>query len=148
MLLYGAFALVDGVISLIAAFTGSANQYQPGGWLWWGLLGIAAGIVTFAWPPRTAILLMLFIGAWALVHGYFRDHRCDPAAQGDRQLWMLILGGLLSVVFGLIVLFAPGAGASALVGDRQLFHRLPHPVHRACAATAECGQAVGPAAAA
>ena len=50
VLLYGAFALVDGVISLIAAFTGSAKPVPT----WWlvmvGLLGLAAGIVTFAWP--------------------------------------------------------------------------------------------------
>src|SRR5438093_9751249 len=61
VLLYGAFALVDGVISLIAAFTGSAKPVPT----WWlvvvGLLGIAAGIVTFAWPGITAILLVLFI---------------------------------------------------------------------------------------
>src|SRR5262249_52688934 len=84
VLLYGAFALVDGVISLVAAFTGSAKPVPT----WWlvvvGLLGIAAGIVTFAWPGITAILLVLFIGAWALVR-YFRDHRRDPASQGDRQ---------------------------------------------------------------
>jgi uncharacterized membrane protein HdeD (DUF308 family) len=53
VLLYGAFALVDGVISLIAAFTGSAKPVPT----WWlvvvGLLGIAAGIVTFAWPGIT-----------------------------------------------------------------------------------------------
>jgi uncharacterized membrane protein HdeD (DUF308 family) len=71
VLLYGAFALVDGVISLIAAFTGSAKPVPT----WWlvvvGVLGIAAGIVTFAWPGITAILLVLFIGAWALVHGIF-----------------------------------------------------------------------------
>ena len=67
VLLYGAFALVDGVISLAAAFTGSAKPAPT----WWlvviGVLGIAAGIVTFAWPGITAILLVLFIGAWALV---------------------------------------------------------------------------------
>src|SRR6266480_2056320 len=67
VLLYGAFALVDGVISLVAAFTGSAKAVPT----WWlvvvGLLGIAAGIVTFAWPGITAILLVLFIGAWAIV---------------------------------------------------------------------------------
>jgi uncharacterized membrane protein HdeD (DUF308 family) len=36
-----------------------------------GLLGIAAGVVTFLWPGITAILLTVFIGAWALVHGIF-----------------------------------------------------------------------------
>src|SRR5215470_14355604 len=102
VLLYGAFALVDGVISLVAAFTGSAKPVPT----WWlvvvGLLGIAAGIVTFAWPGITAILLVLIIGAIQL------------RKEIDNE-WMLILGGALSVLFGLIVLIAPGAGALGLI---------------------------------
>jgi uncharacterized membrane protein HdeD (DUF308 family) len=115
VLLYGAFALVDGVISLIAAFTGSAKPVPT----WWlvvvGLLGIAAGIVTFAWPGITAVLLVLFIGAWALVHGIFEIIGAIQLRKEIDNEWMLILGGLLSVVFGLIVLFAPGAGALGLI---------------------------------
>src|SRR5262247_1996866 len=115
VLLYGAFALVDGVISLIAAFTGIAKPVPS----WWlvvvGLLGIAAGIVTFAWPGITAILLVLFIGAWALVHGIFEIIGAIQLRKEIENEWMLILGGLLSVLFGGIILIAPGAGALALV---------------------------------
>ena len=93
VLLYGAFALVDGVISLIAAFTGSAKPVPT----WWlvvvGLLGIAAGIVTFAWPGITAILLVLFIGAWALVHGIFEIIGAIQLRKEIDNEWMLILGG-------------------------------------------------------
>jgi uncharacterized membrane protein HdeD (DUF308 family) len=67
VLFYGAFALVDGVIALVAAFTGGAKPVPT----WWlvvvGLLGIAAGIVTFVMPGITAILLVLFMGAWGMV---------------------------------------------------------------------------------
>ena len=115
VLLYGAFALVDGVISLVAAFTGSAKPVPT----WWlvvvGLLGIAAGIVTFAWPGITAILLVLFIGAWALVHGVFEIIGAIQLRKEIDNEWMLILGGALSVLFGLIVLIAPGAGALGLI---------------------------------
>src|SRR6267142_4348074 len=115
VLLYGAFALVDGVISLIAAFTGSAKPVPT----WWlvvvGLLGIAAGIVTFAWPGITAILLVLFIGAWALVHGIFEIIGAIQLRKEIDNEWMLILSGVVSVLFGLIVLIAPGAGALALI---------------------------------
>jgi uncharacterized membrane protein HdeD (DUF308 family) len=115
VLLYGAFALVDGVISLIAAFTGSAKPVPT----WWlvvvGLLGIAAGIVTFAWPGITAILLVMFIGAWALVHGIFEIIGAIKLRKEIDNEWMLILGGALSVLFGLIVLIAPGAGALGLI---------------------------------
>ena len=115
VLLYGAFALVDGVLSLVAAFTGSAKPVPT----WWlvvvGLLGIAAGAVIFLWPGITAVLLVLFIGAWALVHGIFEIIGAIQLRKEIDNEWMLILGGVLSVLFGAIILIAPGAGALGLV---------------------------------
>ena len=115
VLLYGAFALVDGVISLIAAFTGSAKPVPT----WWlvvvGLLGIGAGIATFVMPGITAILLILFMGAWALVHGIFEIIGAIQLRKEIDNEWMLILSGVVSVLFGVIVLIAPGAGALGLI---------------------------------
>ena len=115
VLLYGAFALVDGALSLIAAFTGSAKPIPT----WWlivvGLLGIAAGGVTFLWPGITAVLLVMFIGAWALVHGIFEIIGAIQLRKEIDNEWMLIFGGLLSVLFGIVVLIAPGAGAIGLI---------------------------------
>src|SRR5215831_14814800 len=71
VLFYGAYALVDGVIALIAAFTGAPKPVPT----WWlvvvGLLGIAAGLVTFLWPGITALVLIFFIGGYAVAHGIF-----------------------------------------------------------------------------
>jgi uncharacterized membrane protein HdeD (DUF308 family) len=115
VILYGAFALVDGVLTLVAAFTGSAKPVPT----WWlvvvGLLGIGAGVVTFAWPVITAVVLVLIIGAWALVHGIFEIIGAIQLRKEIDNEWWLILSGALSVVFGLILLFAPGAGALGLI---------------------------------
>jgi len=71
VLLYGAYALVDGACALAAAFTGAAKPKPT----WWlivvGLLGIAAGAVTFFWPGVIALVLVFFIGGWAIAHGIF-----------------------------------------------------------------------------
>src|SRR5262245_47990372 len=68
VLFFGAYALVDGVFALISAFTGGAKPVPS----WWlivvGLAGIAAGLITFLWPGKTAFVLIVFIGAWAIVH--------------------------------------------------------------------------------
>ena len=115
VLLYGAFALVDGVLTLVAAFTGGAKPVPT----WWlvvvGLIGIAAGVVTFLWPGITAILLVLFIGAWALVHGIFEIIGAIQLRKEIDNEWTLILGGVLSVLFGAVLLIAPGAGALGLI---------------------------------
>ena len=115
VLLYGAFALVDGIIVLAAAFSGAAKPIPT----WWlvviGLLGVAAGIVTFLWPGMSAIVLVLFIGAWAVAHGIFEIIGAIQLRKEIENEWALILGGILSVIFGVVILIAPGAGALALV---------------------------------
>jgi uncharacterized membrane protein HdeD (DUF308 family) len=115
VLFYGAYALVDGILSLIAAFTGGAKPVPS----WWlvliGIAGIAAGLVTFLWPGITALVLIFFIGGWAIAHGIFEIVGAIKLRKEIDNEWWLILAGALSVIFGLIVLIAPGAGALGLI---------------------------------
>jgi uncharacterized membrane protein HdeD (DUF308 family) len=115
VLIYGAYALIDGVIALMAAFTGAAKPVPT----WWlivvGLCGIAAGLVTFLWPGITALVLIIFIGAWAIAHGVFEIIGAIKLRKEIDNEWLLILAGAVSVIFGIIVLVAPGAGALGLI---------------------------------
>jgi uncharacterized membrane protein HdeD (DUF308 family) len=115
IIVWGAFAFVDGVLSLVAAFK-VRDQGRP----FWsllivGLLGIAAGVVTFFWPAMTALILLAFIGAWAFVMGIFQIGAAIRLRKEIEGEWLLALSGALSVLFGLFVLFQPGAGALALI---------------------------------
>jgi uncharacterized membrane protein HdeD (DUF308 family) len=115
VLFYGAFALVDGVIALVSAFTGGAKPVPT----WWlvlaGLAGIGAGIITFFWPGGAALVLVTFIGAWALVHGIFEIVGAIKLRKEIDNEWWLILAGIISVLFGLLVLAAPIPAAIGLV---------------------------------
>jgi uncharacterized membrane protein HdeD (DUF308 family) len=116
VILYGAYALVDGVLSIAAAIGGGGGAATP---RWWlivvGLLGIAAGLMTFFWPQITALVLLMFIGAWALIHGVFEIIGAIRLRKEIDNEWMLILSGALSVLFGAAMLIMPGAGALALI---------------------------------
>lgn len=117
IILFGAYSLVDGVVALYGAFKGrgEARGYS----LWWllfvGISGIAAGIVTFIYPQVTALVLVVFIGAWALVRGIFEIIGAVRLRKEIEHEWLLIFAGLLSVLFGLALLIKPGAGALALL---------------------------------
>jgi uncharacterized membrane protein HdeD (DUF308 family) len=112
---WGLYALAEGLFALIAGL-----RIRDGGKPMWalvviGLLGIAAGILTFVWPGMTALVLLSFIALWALAIGIFQIAAAIRLRKVIANEWMLGLGGLLSVGFGLLMLAQPGAAALAVV---------------------------------
>jgi uncharacterized membrane protein HdeD (DUF308 family) len=114
ILLYGAYALVDGACALFAGIFGT-SAIAP---RWWlvivGLLGIAVGIATFVWPGITALILLFFIAGWAIATGIFQIIGAIQVRKEIDNEWWLILNGFLSVLFGIAIFVMPGAGAVAL----------------------------------
>ncbi|MGH7717141.1 MAG: HdeD family acid-resistance protein [Vulcanimicrobiaceae bacterium] len=113
----GAFFIVDGVLMLIGAIR-SASASHLGHWLWQligGIVGIAAGILTFAWPGITALTLGIFIGAWAIVTGAFELVTAIRLRSALPNEWLWVINGVLSLLFGLFVFVFPGAGLVAIV---------------------------------
>jgi uncharacterized membrane protein HdeD (DUF308 family) len=115
VLFFGAFALVDGIASLIAAITGRGATAPR----WWlaiiGLVGIAAGLLTFFWPAVTAVLLLYFIAGWAIAMGVFQIIGAIQLRKEIDNEWLLILSGVVSVLFGILLLAVPGTGLLALI---------------------------------
>lgn len=115
VLVYGAFALIDGVFALLSALQGKEGM-GPRGWLALvGVLGIAAGLVTYLWPGLTALALLTVIGVWALVYGIVEIVGAIRLRKEIEHEWLLLFHGALAVLFGLLVLVRPGAGALALI---------------------------------
>ena len=115
VLLYGAYALVDGIFAIAAVLVG-----RPRGMPWWallleGLAGIAVGIMTFAWPGITALVLLYLIAAWAVVTGVFEIVAAIQLRRELRGEWLLALSGILSVLFGIALVVNPGVGALAVI---------------------------------
>lgn len=112
--LYGAFALVDGTLSLVAAIRGGTPAPR-----WWlalvGIFGIAAGVLTVFWPQITALVLLMFIAAWAIAIGVMQIVGAIKLRHEIEGEWLLIASGLLSVLFGVMLIAWPGAGALAMV---------------------------------
>jgi uncharacterized membrane protein HdeD (DUF308 family) len=114
VLFWGAFALVDGVLAIIAAVKGGNPMPR-----WWlaivGIAGIAAGALTFLMPGLTALVLVTFIAAWAIVLGVMEIYGAIKLRKEIEGEWFLILNGVLAVIFGILLLWRPGIGALTLV---------------------------------
>ena len=114
ILLFGAYAVVDGIFNVIAAVRGHSGAPR---WflLLEGVVSVAAGIIAFAWPGLTAIVLLYVIAAWAIITGVLEIAAAIRLHNRIRGEGWLVLGGILSVVAGALMMWAPGAGALALV---------------------------------
>src|SRR5688500_1132501 len=116
VLLFGAYAIVDGVFNLVAVARGQAGERDEPRWLLVleGIVSIAAGLVAFLWPGLTALALVYLIGAWAIVKGVLEVIAAVRLRRQIENEWWLGVSGALSIVFGALVMIAPGAGALAL----------------------------------
>ena len=113
ILLFGAYALVDGVFGIAAAIRSSSGRR----WLLLaeGVIGLLAGLVAFVWPDLTALALLYVIAFWAIFTGILKIATAISLRREIRNEWLLILSGVLSVLFGLLLAASPAAGLLALV---------------------------------
>ena len=112
VLLFGAYALADGIFNVIAFFKVASHQWAL---LIEGVIGIIAGVLTFAWPAITAFVLLYLIAFWAIFTGVFEIIAAIRLRKAISNEWLLLLMGVLSLLFGLLILYAPGTGALAIV---------------------------------
>jgi uncharacterized membrane protein HdeD (DUF308 family) len=115
VVVWGIYALADGIVALWSAATG--KTYDEDRWLvgLQGVIGVAAGIITLILPAATAIGLLIAIAAWILVIGalqIFAAIKLRKEIEGE--LW-LGLSGVISILFALLLIARPGEGALALV---------------------------------
>jgi uncharacterized membrane protein HdeD (DUF308 family) len=113
--LFGAFALVNGVLSLVLAAKTPKGYPRLGSLILGGLLGILAGLLTFIMPGISALGLLILIAVWALVTGVLEIIAAIRLRKVITNEWLLILAGIASVAFGVLLLIRPAIGALALI---------------------------------
>jgi uncharacterized membrane protein HdeD (DUF308 family) len=115
VLLFGAYALVNGIFTLGLALRAPKGSPGTGTLVLLGLLGVAAGILTFFYPGITALSLLWVIAFWAIFTGVFEIAAAIKLRRQMSNEWFLILSGALSVLFGVLVLVMPSAGALSII---------------------------------
>jgi uncharacterized membrane protein HdeD (DUF308 family) len=113
--LFGAYAMVDGIFAIVAGLR-APKEFKR----WWlllieGILSVIAGVMAFFWPGITALILLGLIAGWAILTGIIE---IVAAIQMRKQItgeWLMIVSGLLSVLFGALLLINPAGGALAVV---------------------------------
>ena len=115
VLLYGAYALLEGVLSVWSGIAEYGERER-----WWmeilgGVLSIAVGIMTFVWPGITALALLYIIGFWAIFRGVLEIMAAIRLRKVIEGEFWLAAAGLFSILFGILLIARPGEGAIALL---------------------------------
>jgi uncharacterized membrane protein HdeD (DUF308 family) len=113
ILLFAAYMLVDGVFAIIAAVRAARRHDRWGLLVLEGVARIAAGAIAVLWPAITVLAFVLLVAAWALISGTLMVLAAFHL-NIDYGRWWLVLGGVASVVYGVLLLVAPLIGALVL----------------------------------
>src|SRR5581483_7475890 len=113
-IVFGAYTLATGIVEFGTAFTARAKEVR--GWLIVrGILGVAVGVLVLAWPGISALALLYVIGAYAVAFGIIVAAASFQLPLEGRDTASLVLLGLASIVFGIVIFAKPGAGALAVL---------------------------------
>ena len=115
VLFFGAWVLIDGIFRIVGAIGHRASDSDWGWQLVIGLLGIVVGLLTFHAPQITALALVIYVAAWALMIGASEIAAAVKLRREIKGEWFLILMGLASIVFAVLLLWNPVAGAAAVI---------------------------------
>jgi uncharacterized membrane protein HdeD (DUF308 family) len=113
--LFGAYAFIHGVLALVQAFTGPKAGRRTGSLVFEGIISIIVGVIAFFVPGITALALLLMIAAWAIVGGIFEIVTAVRLRKIISHEWLMIAAGVLSVLFGVVLLLQPALGALAMI---------------------------------
>jgi uncharacterized membrane protein HdeD (DUF308 family) len=111
VILFSAYMLVDGAFALYAAYQASRQKKKWGLLVFQGLANIAAGALAFLWPGLTVLAFILLLAAWTIVSGCLQLAAAFRIEQGR---WWFALGGVASLLFGVLLIAAPLIGAVVL----------------------------------
>lgn len=113
VVVFAAFSFVDGVFGIIMSVRGARKGER---WIWLllsGILGIVASAVAILWPGITVLAFVILVAAWALVSGTFMLISAFRLKIDHGRVW-LVIGGIASIVFGILLVISPFIGALVL----------------------------------
>ena len=113
VILFAVYAFIDAGLQAMRAFS-SGTAGPVFGHLFLGLIDLAAGVIALVWPGPTALVLVLIVGIWALIGGLFEIFAAFGAGETAGTRALFILGGLVSIAFGVVLFARPSIGAFTL----------------------------------
>jgi uncharacterized membrane protein HdeD (DUF308 family) len=110
VLVWGAYVLVDGVGAIVWGIRSRWSLMVAV-----GAVSVLAGLIAFVWPRITALALLYLIAVWAIARGVTEIAAAIRLRRWIQNEWLMVLGGIASIVFGVLVAMFPGAGVLSVL---------------------------------
>lgn len=115
VIMFGVYAIIDGIVAVMTGLGRAKDSSR-----WWvffleGLVSIGAGVAALVWPSLAALTLVLLIASWAVITGILEIAAAIRLRREINNEWLLGLGGLISVILGVVLFVQPAAGAIAII---------------------------------
>ena len=108
--LFALYLIIDGIFAIVSAVRAARHQQDWGFLTFEGIVGILAGIIALALPGLTVLVFVGLLAAWAFITGTL-ELRAAYNLEKDHGRWWMVLAGVASIVFGIVLIAAPVIGA-------------------------------------
>jgi uncharacterized membrane protein HdeD (DUF308 family) len=113
VLLFGVYMLVDGIFDIVAGIRAAARHERWGMLVFEGIVDLIAGAIAFVWPLATVLAFVILMAAWAIISGALLLSACFRLHPAHGR-WLMGFGGVVSIIWGLLLFVFPIAGAVVL----------------------------------
>ena len=116
IVMFGVYAIFDGIVAIVSGLSHTKDSPR-----WWvflleGLISVGAGVVALLFPGLATLVLIYMIASWAIITGVLEIIAAIRLRNEITNEWMLGLGGLVSIILGVLLFLEPAAGSLAIVG--------------------------------
>ena len=115
IVMFGVYAIFDGIVAIVSGLSHTKDSPR-----WWvflleGLISIGAGVIALLFPGLATLVLIYMIASWAIITGVLEIVAAIRLRNEITNEWMLGLGGLVSIILGVVLFLEPAAGSLAIV---------------------------------
>ncbi|RTL62216.1 MAG: HdeD family acid-resistance protein [Pseudonocardiaceae bacterium] len=116
VLVFGVYAVLDGITAVVAGIRHRSDDNHWGWHVVQGVISVIAGVLAFAWPGATVLVILFLIAFWSIVAGIAEITESLTMRRNGSSTWGWVLAaGILSIVFGILLVVQPSAGLVTLL---------------------------------
>lgn len=112
---FGLLFIVAGVIIFLIAYNKKNKQQNPTTQTIQGIIALFVGLALLIFTRQSIMLFFIIIGVWAVIFGLVKLYMLVKTKPSRQDVYILVLGSLLSIVLGVLLFLNPYKIAALMI---------------------------------